>query len=103
MRTMDTNSGTQKTPGEDAAAEDLLRHFRPLGDAGYDRERCAEIGALAREIGALKRERRAVILAHNYQRPEIFEVADCVGDSLELARKAATADADVLVLRGVPS
>ena len=53
-------------------------------------------------IFALKRERKAVILAHNYQTPEIFHcVADIVGDSLALARKAMTVDADVIVLAGV--
>ncbi len=50
----------------------------------------------------LKRERNAVILAHNYQTPEIFHcVADIVGDSLALAREAARTDADVIVLCGV--
>ncbi|ESY89295.1 quinolinate synthase NadA [Mesorhizobium sp. LNHC209A00] len=53
-------------------------------------------------ILALKRERNAVILAHNYQTPEIFHcVADIVGDSLALARKAMTVDADIIVLAGV--
>ncbi len=84
-----------------AAGEELWRQFLPLGDEGYGRARCAEIAALAAEIAELKRQRRAVVLAHNYQRPEIFEVADFVGDSLELARKAATVDADVIVFCGV--
>lgn len=53
-------------------------------------------------IRALKRERNAVVLAHNYQAPEIFHtVADIVGDSLALAREAARTDADVIVLAGV--
>jgi quinolinate synthase len=53
-------------------------------------------------ILALKRERNAVILAHNYQTPEIFHgVADIVGDSLALAREAMKTDADVIVLAGV--
>ncbi|HTH95955.1 MAG TPA: quinolinate synthase NadA [Stellaceae bacterium] len=59
----------------------------------------------AREVDAilrLKRERNAIILAHNYQTPEIFHtVADIVGDSLALAREAAKADAEVIVLAGV--
>ena len=50
----------------------------------------------------LKRERRAVVLAHNYQTPEIFHcVADIVGDSLALARDAQNLDADVIVMAGV--
>lgn len=53
-------------------------------------------------IERLKRERNAVILAHNYQVPEIFHtVADIVGDSLGLAMEAARTDADVIVLCGV--
>src|ERR1700726_272384 len=59
----------------------------------------------ARDIDAileLKCARNAVILAHNYQTPEIFHcVADIVGDSLALAREAMTVDADVIVLAGV--
>jgi quinolinate synthase len=50
----------------------------------------------------LKRKRNAVILAHNYQTPEIFHcVADIVGDSLKLARQAMTVEAEVIVLAGV--
>jgi quinolinate synthase len=57
---------------------------------------------LVAAIEALKRERRAVVLAHNYQRPEIFHgVADVQGDSLALARWAAKSDADVIVMCGV--
>src|SRR5579863_9850096 len=53
-------------------------------------------------ILALKRQRNAVILAHNYMTPEIFHcVADIVGDSLALAREAMKVDADVIVLAGV--
>jgi quinolinate synthase len=57
---------------------------------------------LIHAINTLKRERNAVILAHNYQTPEIFHgVADIVGDSLALARQAASTDADVIVMAGV--
>jgi quinolinate synthase len=80
---------------------DLWEQFQRLGDSAYNPERCAEIASLVDEITALKQTRRAVVLAHNYQRPEIFQVADFVGDSLELARKAATVDADVIVFCGV--
>src|SRR3954453_21187823 len=65
----------------------------------------AEWPAFAPDVDAilrLKRERNAVLLAHNYQTPEIFHpVADIVGDSLALAREAAKTDADVIVLAGV--
>ena len=54
------------------------------------------------EILRLKQERNAVVLAHNYQTPDIFHtIADIVGDSLALAREAARTDADVIVLAGV--
>lgn len=53
------------------------------------------------EILALKRERNAAILAHNYQVPEVQDAADLVGDSLELSRAAARLDADVIIFCGV--
>jgi len=56
---------------------------------------------LTEEILDLKRRRRAMILAHHYQEPEIQELADAVGDSLELARRARDFDGDVLAFCGV--
>jgi quinolinate synthase len=93
---MATATGATKT------AEELLEQFRPLGqETVYDEESCREIEALVEEIRQLKIEKNAVVLAHNYQRPEIFEVADFVGDSLELARHGRDVPQDTIVLCGV--
>ena len=56
---------------------------------------------LRAEINRLRKERNAVILAHYYQRPELQDIADFVGDSLELSRKAQATDADVIAFCGV--
>ena len=85
--------------------QDLLTRTAPL----YERVRHvvmpAEWPSFAEDIDAilrLKKERDAVILAHNYQTPEIFHcVADIVGDSLLLAREAARVQAGVIVMAGV--
>ena len=53
------------------------------------------------EIARLKREKNALIMAHYYTRAEIQEIADFIGDSLALARKAAETDADIIVMCGV--
>src|SRR5262249_51482149 len=68
----------------------------------YTPEDVEQSEALHEEIRALKRERNAVIVAHNYYRPEILKVADFVGDSLELALMASQVrDADVIEFCGV--
>jgi len=66
-----------------------------LGDKMFDRDRIVD------EIAALKEEKNAVILAHNYQRGEVQEIADFTGDSLDLSRKAASTDADLIIFSGV--
>jgi quinolinate synthase len=65
---------------------------QPISLAGLD---------LHAEIDRLRKERNAVILAHYYQKPELQDLADFVGDSLELSRKAAATDAEVIAFCGV--
>jgi quinolinate synthase len=60
-----------------------------------------QIGEMQTEIRRLARSRNAVVLAHNYQRPEVQDAADYVGDSLGLSRQAAATAADVIIFAGV--
>jgi len=84
------------------SASQLYRDLAPLEQEDvYTLSECERMAGVIAKIHQLKRDRDATILAHNYQRPEIFEVADFVGDSLELARRGAAADASVIVLSGV--
>ena len=53
------------------------------------------------QVLALKKERNAVVLAHNYQLPEVQDIADFVGDSLALSKKAANTDSDLIIFCGV--
>jgi len=77
-------------------------YLSPMGMSDVAiRSREEQIAELQAEIKTLARERNAVILAHNYERAEVQDVADFVGDSLGLSREAAKTEADVIVFCGV--
>jgi quinolinate synthase len=81
-----------------------LTDVQPRGVDRFETRRVLppeRLDALSRDILALKRQLKAVILAHNYQVPEIQDVADYVGDSLGLSQQAAKTDAEVIVFCGV--
>jgi quinolinate synthase len=70
--------------------------FDRLGPLGYTRDECARLEGLQEKAGELKRRRGAVVLVHNYQRPEIFDLADAIGDSLAMEVKG-----DLILFAGV--
>ncbi len=70
-------------------------------ETAVNNPKSAALANLHQEIARLKKEKNALIMAHYYQRDEIQEIADFIGDSLALARQAAKTDADVIVMCGV--
>src|SRR3954454_5206983 len=96
----DRNRGRQGSAniGKEVGMPTELPTVHPTAEAGLEPD---AISSLSAEVRALAAERNAVILAHNYQVPEIQDVANLTGDSLQLSREAAATDADVIAFCGV--
>lgn len=79
----------------------MVKTLQPISvpEASPDREE--DIAALQEEVRELAKQRNAVILAHNYQLPEVQDVADYIGDSLGLSQEAAATDSEVIAFCGV--
>jgi len=76
----------------------MTPRIAPVAVERLEPERIAELQA---EVRALARQRNAIVVAHNYQLPEVQDVADFIGDSLSLSRHAAHTDAEVIAFCGV--
>ncbi|MHB8894205.1 MAG: quinolinate synthase NadA [Candidatus Geothermincolia bacterium] len=79
----------------------MTHHDTDVGHLEIIHELLLDEEAVAEQVLKIKEERNAVILVHNYQRPEVQDIADFTGDSLGLSREAARTDADVIVFCGV--